>query len=203
MKKISLVLALIIILSLCSCRKVNQTDTDHSSNNFFAASSEYSSDISNLVLPERNDPSSANSQDKVTNNGSYDYSNDTSSDDEEVSLTIYVDNSYYRPSISAISFILYNENKNKFTYKTDFFLQIYEDGDWKYYPTKNGEIEYKNYTADSETYIEDLILNIKNKYETPLKVGTYRIVQENDNGIINSDKFSIVEDSFFDGYDIQ
>lgn len=203
MKKISLVLALIIILSLCSCRKVNQTDTDHSSNNFFAASSEYSSDVSNLVLPERNDPSSANSQDKVTNNGSYDYSNDTSSDDEEVSLTIYVDNSYYRPSISAISFILYNENKNKFTYKTDFFLQIYEDGDWKYYPTKNGEIEYKNYTADSETYIEDLILNIKNKYETPLKVGTYRIVQENDNGIINSDKFSIVEDSFFDGYDIQ
>ena len=203
MKKISLVLALIIILSLCSCRKVNQTDTDHSSNNFFAASSEYSSDVSNLVLPERNDPSSANSQDKVTNNGSYDYSNDTSSDDEEVSLTIYVDNSYYRPSISAISFILYNENKNKFSYKTDFFLQIYEDGDWKYYPTKNGEIEYKNYTADSETYIEDLILNIKNKYETPLKVGTYRIVQENDNGIINSDKFSIVEDSFFDGYDIQ
>lgn len=197
MKKISLVLTLIIILSLCSCRKVNQTDTQNSNN---------SSTSSILTLPERDNPNSDNASkhnSSAANGSNSTESSEVYKEEPEVLLSIYVDKPYYRKSVKTIKFTLYNNNKNKFTYENDFFLQIYTDGDWKYYPTKSGEINYSHIKKETESYIETVIFNLKNKYNLPLDVGTYRIIQESDSGTVVSDEFNIAEDSYFDGEEIE
>lgn len=106
---------------------------------------------------------------------------------------------FFRPGNYTFSIVLTNEKRNAFTYYTDFFLQKYEDGKWDYYPTKNGEIEYKFDTARSDSYRMFIVLNFKDKYNTPLPVGKYRIIQASDGGIITSNVFEVVEDEFFDG----
>lgn len=200
LKKFLPILVLAFILTLTSCRKVNQTDTQSSNN---------SSTSSILTLPERDNPNSDNASKHNSSaaNGSNDTESSKSSDEyneePDVLLSIYVDKPYYRKTVKTIKITLYNNNKNKFTYKNDFFLQIYKDGDWKYYPTKNGEINYSNIKKETESYIESVIFNLKNKYNLPLDVGTYRIIQESDSGTVVSDEFNIAEDSYFDGDEIQ
>ena len=200
LKKFLPILVLAFILTLTSCRKVNQTDTQSSNN---------SSTSSVFSLPERDNPNSDSSSKHNSSdaNGSNDTESSKSSDEyneePDVLLSIYVDKPYYRKTVKTITFTLYNNNKNKFTYENDFFLQIYKDGDWKYYPTKNGEINYNNIKKETESYIESVIFNLKNKYDLPLDVGTYRIIQESDSGTVVSDEFNIAEDSYFDGEEIQ
>ena len=200
MKKFLPILVLALILTLASCRKTNQTDTQNLNN---------SSTSSVFSLPERDNPNSDSSSKHNSSdaNGSNDTESSKSSDEyneePDVLLSIYVDKPYYRKTVKTIKITLYNNNKNKFTYENDFFLQIYKDGDRKYYPTKNGEINYSNIKKETESYIESVIFNLKNKYDLPLDVGTYRIIQESDSGTVVSDEFNIAEDSYFDGEEIQ
>ena len=48
-----------------------------------------------------------------------------------------------------------------------------------------------------------LILSLQEKYDLPLEYGTYRIVQENDDSTITSNSFQIVDESFFNGENIE
>lgn len=202
MKKFLLVFSLIIILSLCSCRKINQPDdTNYTNSNSSELNSDFSSTTSDFVFPERDDPStsSINSSRPDPDTSSHDNSSSSETTTAKVSLAIDVGMPYYRTSIKAISFTLYNEYKSKFTYYTDFFLQKYEDGKWKYQTTKSGEINYLFKTAESESYVDFLVLDLRELYDLPLSTGTYRIIQESDDAVITSKTFEIVEDSFFDG----
>lgn len=197
LKKFLPILVLALILTLTSCRKVNQTDTQSSNN---------SSTSSILTLPERDNPNSDNASkhnSSAANGSNSTESSEVYKEEPEVLLSIYVDKPYYRKTVKTITFTLYNNNKNKFTYENDFYLQIYKDGDWKYYPTKSGEINYSHVKKETESYIESVIFNLKNKYNLPLDVGTYRIIQESDGGTVVSDEFNIAEDSYFDGEEIQ
>ncbi len=197
LKKFLPILVLAFILTLTSCRKVNQTDTQSSNN---------SSTSSILTLPERDNPNSDSSSkhnSSAANGSNSTESSEVYKEEPEVLLSIYVDKPYYRKTVKTITFTLYNNNKNKFTYENDFYLQIYKDGDWKYYPTKSGEINYSHVKKETESYIESVIFNLKNKYDLPLDVGTYRIIQESDSGTVVSDEFNIAEDSYFDGEEIQ
>ena len=205
MKKLLLILALCLPLLLCSCRKINQTDNDYQYSNTSDISSDYvdiSSDYVSSVtssLPERTDP--ADGEESDTNYGSH---NTTALDEEAKtvtvdSLSIDMDKTYYRNTVKILTFTLYNEDKNIFTYYTDFFLQTYVDGEWKYYTTKSGEVEYKFNTKDAESYIEFVKFDLSDNYNLPLPLGTYRIVQESDYGTIVSRSFEIVDDSYFDG----
>lgn len=214
MKKLLLVLVILLALLLCSCRKINQPDnTGNFSSNSSEINSDCISDNSSVVsLPERNDFSSNSSTTSSQNNIVTSYGEMTDSNKgntpsdipaREVKLSIDVDKPYYRNTISAISFTLYNENKGIFTYKTDFFLQIYEDGKWKYHTTKSGEIDYKFNTAESDSHVVTIIYKIDDLYNSPLPYGTYRFIQESDDGTITSNSFEIVENSFFDGEDTQ
>lgn len=214
MKKALLIFMILPTLLLCSCRKINQPDNlGYLSSNSSEINSDYISDNSSIIsLPERNDFSSdysapsdeeniVTSYGEMTDSGQANTSSNIPA--KEVKLSIDVDKPYYRSTISAISFTLYNENKSIFTYKTDFFLQIYEDGKWKYHTTKNGEIDYKFNTAESDSHVTSIIYQIDNLYNTPLPYGKYRFIQESDYGTITSNSFEIVEDSFFDGEEVQ
>ncbi len=198
MKKIFLIFCLIAIVLLCSCRKINQPENNnYTSSNSSDVNSDFSSVTSELVLPERDEPTTSVDQESNIS------SDETVTSDNTVlstpQLTITIDKTYYRSSISAISFTLFNEKRNKFTYKNDFFLQQYKDGEWKAYKTKSGEFDYEVLTIDTESHIEFVIYDLKKLYDTPLEFGTYRFVLETDYGTITSNSFKIMEDSFFDG----
>ena len=206
MKKILLVFALVFILLLCSCSKMNQvpdTNNNYTDNNSSETDFDTSSVISDFTLPERDDPSTSTQESEsdnvVTSNPEYEHE-DTISSDVKVSdnLSIDVHIPYYRSSVNYISFTLYSDG-GVFTYYTDFFLQKYENGKWEYYPTKNGEINYKFNVAKSTSNTETINYDLKNLYNTPLPYGKYRFIQHNDFGSIESREFEIVEDSFFDG----
>ena len=198
MKKILLIFCLIAMVLLCSCRRINQPENNnYTSSNFGDINSDNSSVVSELVLPERDEPTASVDQESNIS------SDETVSSDNSIfstpQLTITVDKPYYRSSISAISFTLFNEKRNKFTYKNDFFLQQYKDGEWKAYKTKSGEFNYEVLTIDTESYIEFVIYDLKKLYNTPLEFGTYRFVLETDYETFTSNSFEIIEDSFFDG----
>ncbi len=198
MKKILLIFCLIALVLLCSCRRINQPENNsYTSSNSSDIISDYSSVTSELVLPERDEPTASTEQESNISSDETVSSNNTILSTPQ--LTITVDKPYYRSSISAISFTLFNEKRNKFTYKNDFFLQQYKDGEWKAYKTKSGEFDYEVLTVNTESYIEFVIYDLKKLYDTPLEFGTYRFVLESDNGTVTSNSFQIIEDSFFDG----
>lgn len=207
MKKICILLCVSIIFTLCSCRKLNQTDnTDFTSNNSSSTtasdySSAYSSTVSELNLPEREEPNTSSSSSVVSDTSQQDI--DTSYDDSDTSsqvtvnvdkLNIETDKPDYSTFAKKISFTLFSDSNSSFSYYTDFFLQKYENGKWIYVTTKSGSIDYKFNTATASNYVESLYINVSELYGTPLTTGRYRIVQESDNGSIISNEFGIVEE---------
>lgn len=200
MKKFLLVFCLIIILSLCSCRKINQPDTNHTDSNLSDLSSDLSSITSDMILPETSD--SVSSQ-IISSRPEPDESSGSSTTSDEISanakLSIDVDNPYYKTSVKTISFTIYNEYKGKFNFYSDFFLQRYENGNWKYCTTLDGEINYQFKTIESDSHVASFVLDLRNLYQLPLPTGTYRIIQETDDAVITSKSFEIVDNSFFGG----
>lgn len=203
MKKFSLVFVILLVILLVSCKKTNQYDNNSSSNPYYVSSDEASTSNKNN-LPERKNPTGGSAKDNASSKSDSDADSAEEGDQPQISLSIYVNKPYYRKTVKIITFTLYNNNKNIFTYETDFFLQVYKDGDWKYCTTKSGDINYTHNTAESESYIQPLVLNLKNLYDLPFEPGTYRIVQESSDGtLVKSDEFKIVEDSYFDGEEAQ
>ncbi len=205
MKKSLIVLCLILILLLCACRRIKQPDdTNYASSNSSEVNSDYSFVSSDLILPDRDDPTvSSTSSDNETVTSS-DEQNTSSEESVQVeNLSIEMEKYYYLPTNYTVSFFLSNERKSAFTYYTDFFLQKYEDGEWEYYPTTSGEIEYSFNTARSDSYRTFIVLNLKDQYNTPLPIGKYRIIQASDGGIITSNIFEVVEKEFFGTDDAQ
>ena len=203
LKKICILLCVCIIFTLCSCRKLNQTDnTDFTSNNSsLTTSSDYSSEVSQLTLPERAEPNTSSSSSVVSDSSQQDivtnYDEGYTSSQETVNvdnLNIETDKPDYSTFAESISFTLFSDTKEGFFYYTDFFLQKYENGKWIYVATKNGSIDYKFNTATASNYVESLYINVSELYETPLTTGRYRIVQESDDGSIISNEFGIVEE---------
>lgn len=201
MKKLLLIFVLLITLLLCSCRKINQPDdTNYTSSNSSDISSDVSSTTSDFVLPERPTSTTTSSEQEITTSDA----DNTASTESTVktaadTLSIDVQNPYYRTSVKILSLTLYNEEKSKFTYYTDFFLQRYQDGKWTYCNTKDGEINYLFKTAESESHVQSILFDLSKLYNLPLSTGTYRIIQQSDDGTITSKSFEIVDDSFFDG----
>ena len=196
LKKILIVFVLLIALLMCSCRRINQQDTD--TNYTGSNSSELNSDISEItsqittpntsvsVDTSRPEPGTSSNEDNT--------SNETVA---KVDLAIDTDNPYYKTTVKTISFTLYNNYKSRFTYYSDFFLQIYINGDWKYYPTADGEINYQFKKLESDSYVTSYVFDLRNLYNLPLPVGTYRIIQQTDDAVITSRSFEVVDDSFF------
>ena len=122
-------------------------------------------------------------------------SREQSSSDEEVAekfdLVIETDHPYYFTEDTKITFTLYNTNRKPFTYKTDFFLQIKEDSEWKYYPTKSGLINYEYKTETTDSQFVYLTFDLEEEYNLPLQEGTYRIIQESDEDILTSNTFTV------------
>lgn len=204
MKKVLISFILIALLSLCSCRKVNENLPDGSDYTSDISSNYYHSSADN-VLPERDEPtvSHQNSNESSASNGEESETVDPLTDSEYVSLTIETEQPYYKNTVKGISFTLYNRKKNIFSYNTDFFLQKYDGKKWVYYPTKNGKTDYGTDTEQSDMPYTFLILSLQEKYDLPLEYGTYRIVQENDDSTITSNSFQIVDESFFNGQNIE
>ena len=180
MKKVLLIFSLIIILSLCSCRKINQPDdTNYAGSNSSELNSDISFTTSDIVLPERDEPTSStnsssvseNDNDTVTSHDSID--NSTPAVTLNAELAIDLSKPYYRSSVKTLSITLYNEKKSKFTYYTDFFLQRYENGEWIYHTTQSGEINYEYKTAESTSHVQFIVYDITKLYKTPLPFGTY------------------------------
>lgn len=201
MKKILLIFSLIVILLLCcSCKKINHTDnTEYTSSVLDEISSDGSSVSSEMILPERDLP---NESSNTLSNETTQVLSEEETTSEVVILSDHLNIDVYRPHYLNtnfnISFTLYSDIKSSFTYFTDFFLQIYEDGEWKYHTTKNGEIEYTFNTKKSESHIEFVVFDLQNKYHSPLPNGTYRIIQESDYGTIISNSFQVVDSNFYE-----
>lgn len=195
MKKVLISFIIIALLSLCSCRKVNE-DTPTESNNTSDISSNYSYTTSDAVPTER-DESTDGQQDSNENSYISNQESDSSDitlDKKYVSLAMDILQPYHINTSKKIQFILYNEKKNIFTYNTDFFLQIYLDDNWEYYPTKDGKIEYKLDTELSKTSQELITFNLEDKYDLPLLCGSYRIIQEIGDNIIVSPSFEVINE---------
>ena len=190
MKKV-LILCVLLPVLLCSCKSANNnentfsstTSTNESLSSYTSASDSSYKMQSSIITPSREETTA-----DIT-------SREPSSVDEEVSeefdLVIETERPYYFTEDTKITFTLYNTNRKPFTYKTDFFLQIKKDGEWKYYPTKSGLINYEYKTETTDSHFIYLTLNLEEEYNLPLQEGTYRIIQESDEDVLTSNTFTI------------
>lgn len=190
MKKVSLLCVLLPVL-LCSCKSTNNNENKFSNTmsineslSSYTSASDSSSETQNSIITSSSEEATAD----IT-------SREQSSSDEEVAekfdLVIETDQPYYFTEDTKITFTLYNTNRKPFTYKTDFFLQIKKDGEWKYYPTKSGLINYEYKTETTDSQFVYLTFDLEEEYNLPLKEGTYRIIQESDEDVITSNSFTI------------
>lgn len=181
---------------------MNKTENNDfiSNNSSSTVTSDYSSTVSQLILPERVEPDASSSTNTEASSqqdivASYDEPDTSSQESVDVaSLNIETLKPDYTTTSNSISFTLFSDNRSNFTYYTDFFLQRYEDGKWNYVTTKSGIIDYKFNTATATSNIESLSIYLKELYETPLATGRYRIIQESDEGSIVSNEFGIIEE---------
>ncbi|MGN1319735.1 MAG: immunoglobulin-like domain-containing protein [Acutalibacteraceae bacterium] len=191
MKKVFFLCVLLLPILLCSCKSTNNnentfsgTTSTNESLSSYASASDTSSELQNSIITSSREEDTAD----IT-------SREPSSVDEEVSeefdLVIETDRPYYYTEDTKITFTLYNTDRKPFTYKTDFFLQIEKDGEWKYYPTKSGLINYEYKTEETDSHYIYLTLNLEEEYNLPLQEGTYRIIQESDEDILTSNTFTI------------
>ena len=197
LKKFSIFLCFILIFSLCSCRKVNQTDnTNISNNSSIDTQSDFSATASDYVLPERDEPDNSTSNSSNSTN-KQDYTSYVESDTplEDVTdislLNLETEKAMYDSSITTLTLVLYS--KNSFTYYTDFFLQKLNNDKWEYVETRNKNIEYKFNIEKSEKSIEFITLDLYELYRLPLETGTYRIIQASDKGILISNEIEITQ----------
>lgn len=191
MKKVLLLCVLLLPVLLCSCKSTNNDENTFSSTTStneslysYTSASDSSSEMQNSIITSSREETTAD----IT-------SREPSSVDEEgfeeFDLVIETERPYYFTEDTKITFTLYNTNKKPFTYKTDFFLQIKEDGEWKYYPTKSGLINYEYKTEKTDSQFIYLTLNLEEEYNLPLQEGTYRIIQESDEDVLTSNTFTI------------
>ncbi len=204
MKKIAIFLIIMSLLSLSACGddiQTNNNNNDVTSNNTTSTNSNTSSVISDFDLPEREDPtsSSTSSNNSSNSNNSYDSSYDPDDTTSQLTvskkLTLEVDKPNYTSSAITINLVLYSEG-GVFNYYTDFFLQKYENGKWEYHKTINDIIDYKFNIASSQSNVEFVTYDLSKLYSTPLPTGTYRFIQESDNGKLVSNSFEIVDNIY-------
>ena len=196
MKKLAISLILIMLLSLCACSEDTENNINNETNNTTqnSSSSNTSSVISDFELPERDDPtnSSNNSSTDKDFNASHDPDDDQSNLTITQNLNLEVEKTTYKSSVIMINLVLQNE-KGVFNYYTDFFLQKYENGSWKYYQTLSETIDYKFNIASSESNIVFITYDLRKNYATPLETGTYRFIQESSSDKIISNSFEIID----------
>ena len=202
MKKIALLLILIMLFSICACGDGTNTNINTETNNNTTqgdSNSNTSSVISDFELPERDDPtdSSNNTSTDKDFNASHDPDDNQQNLTVTKNLTLEVEKTIHTSSVIMINIVLRNE-KGKFNYYNDFFLQKYVNGKWEYHTTLTDSIDYKYYIATSQGNIEFITYDLRKNYSTPLPTGTYRFIQESDSGKLVSNSFEIVDNIIAD-----
>ena len=202
MKKIALLLILIMLFSVCACGDDTNTNINTETNNNTTqgdSNSNTSSVISDFELPERDDPtdSSNNTSTDKDFNASHDPDDNQQNLTVTKNLTLEVEKTIHTSSVIMINIVLRNE-KGKFNYYNDFFLQKYVNGKWEYHTTLTDSIDYKYYIATSQGNIEFITYDLRKNYSTPLPTGTYRFIQESDSGKLVSNSFEIVDNIIAD-----
>lgn len=197
MKKIALVLVFVMLLSLCACSGDNTIDNTNTSSNLNISSSNTTSIKDDFTLPERDDPTSSTTSNNSNFNPNHDQDDTSSQLTVKKRLHLEVEKPYYKSSIIMINLILHNDN-GIFNYYTDFFLQKYENGKWEYHTTINDTIDYKFNIASSDSNVAFVTYDLRKLYTTPLPTGTYRFIQESDNGKMVSNSFEIIDNILSD-----
>ncbi len=198
MKKIALVLIAVMLFPLCACSDENTINNTNTSSNPNISSSNTTSIKDDFTLPERDDPTNPTTSNNSTNNNNSSFNQYHDQDDASSQLTVQkrlhleVEKPYYKSSTIMINLILHSDN-GTFNYYTDFFLQKYENGKWEYHTTKNDTIDYKFNIASSDSNVAFVTYDLRKLYTMPLPTGTYRFIQESDNGKMVSNSFEIVD----------
>lgn len=186
-----------MLLSLCACSGDNTIDNTNTSSNLNISSSNTTSIKDDFTLPERDDPTSSTTSNNSNFNPNHDQDDTSSQLTVKKRLHLEVEKPYYKSSIIMINLILHNDN-GIFNYYTDFFLQKYENGKWEYHTTINDTIDYKFNIASSDSNVAFVTYDLRKLYTTPLPTGTYRFIQESDNGKMVSNSFEIIDNILSD-----